>query len=346
MLTLFKDIFWQDQFRESSTEGVISQPEKLDRDRYFIGLSLLSSLLWINIYSAPFLYPSSYSGFMDDNSQLINTAFNLFSPHIGFDIVILMLSVLLSWRAFGRWLAIPAGVITFFHLSTITMIPGLKYLDSASYSSTYIALIVYGVLLLIWLIFQVWMLTRPGLKRSQPEHPLVRLNPKYPANKQLTAVQYMWFFMALGTAVVISSALLSTAIYIFGRYLDLGPLIAGALFIGAIALVASLVIVVKRLRNLGKKPMLWTTALIGIPLVFASLQGYIYNKNFFDLAFVFLIMYFVSGIMRFAIVTAQVYLLLESCKETSKEPAQTPEDSNRTTEPNLMSELSTRTSNQ
>lgn len=340
MLTLIKDIFWRDQYSRSSTAGEESKTPKLDRDRYFMGLSLLSTFYFVGLYGGQFLYPSYDSEFMDINYQVFDLIFSLFSPHLYFDPLVLVLCVMLSARAFGRWLAAPVGLISFCNLSIISMTPHIKDTDLA-HPNVYLALIIYGILLLVWLIFQLLMLARSGLKHTQPEHPLVRLNPELPAKKQFTAVQFMWGFMLLGLAVVVSSLLFSAAIYVFGRYLSMTIVYGAALVIGLGSMAFSLLIMVKRLRNLGKKPLGWLAALVLIPLAFNGLLAYLHTEDFFDLMSLFFVMYFAVAFMRFALLIAQVLLLCASYKGSaapSAEKRSEPEDNDH---PNLMDELST-----
>lgn len=337
MLTLFKDIFWRDQYHQSSNDDTEPKTQRLDRDRYFMGLSLLSTYFFISVYGAQYLYPSYSSEFMDQNYQVFNLFFGLFSPHFSLDPLILALCIMLSARAFGRWLAVPVGLVSFANLSMISLVQHFQDMELA-HPDVYMALTVYGVIFLVWLVFQLLMLARPGLKSNQPSHPLVSLNPNIPADKQFTAVQYMWGFTLLGIALVVSSMVISVAVYIFGRYLDTTLLYGAILLIALATLVFSLIIVIKRLRNLGKKPLRWLIALIAVPLLFNALQAYLHGEDFFNLMPLFFVMLFITGFMRFAIQIAQILLLCASYK--GKEAQVAPSDN----APNsLMDELNTAT---
>ncbi|WP_086479436.1 hypothetical protein [Oceanospirillum sanctuarii] len=344
MLTLFKDIFWRDQFGQSQTMGKESKTQKLDRDRYFMGLSLLSTFYFVGLYGGQFLYPSYDSAFMDNNYQVFDLIITLFSPHLYFDPLVLVLCVMLSARAFGRWLAAPVGLISFCNLSIISLAPNLKDMELA-HPNVYLTLLIYGVLFLVWLIFQLLMLARSGLKHYQPGHPLVRLNPNLPAKKQFNAIQYMWGFMLLGTALVISSLVFSMALYIFGHYLSMTLVYGAILVITLASLGFSLLIMVKRLRNLNKKPLGWLAALILIPLAFNGLQAFLYEENFFDLMSLFFVMYFAVAFMRFALLIAQVLLLSASYNggaDNAEEKTVTPDAGDASdNSAKLMDELST-----
>lgn len=309
MLTLLKDIFWQDQYRaQTETKTQHTGSERLDRDRYFIGLALLSALLFVSLYAMKFIYPYE-DYFMDDGYRMFNLIANTFSPNLILDPIALILSLMLSRRAFGRWLALPVGLVSYTVLSLASMAPYIG--DQELFDrEMHVSLLIMLVIALVWLIFQLLMLARPALKNSQPNHPLVRLNPDHPADKQYTAVQYMWRFILLGCVMLLCSVLFSVGLYLVGYYLNAAVVYAAMIAFGLGVMLFTLMILVRRLRNLGKKPLPWLLGMVLVPSAYMGLQGYLHSENFFNLMPLFTLMLILVGLMRLVILFAQTWLLI------------------------------------
>lgn len=305
MYTQLKDIFWQDQFTCTDT----SKPLKLDRDRYFIGMNILAALYVISLFGGQFMFAAYSSNLLSDNRVAFELLFKVFNPNLFFDPLILLLSILLSARAFNRLQAIPLGCVYFLILTLGSQASELKNIN-IHYTDTH--LIIITSIVLVWLAFQVGMLTRPRLKTTQPNHPLLQLNPHYNSHQQFNAVQYMWCLMLVGLMVILSAMVFSLILYFFSQDLSMGFVITVIALMCIAMFACTFFILLKRLRNLNIKPRWWLLGLIGIPVAFSLIQAYLYSENYFEAFSLFALMFAGLGLVRFAMLIAQIFMLTGS----------------------------------
>lgn len=278
-MTLLLDLFWRDQYLSPNQKNA-----HLDRDRYFIALAFL---IWAELFLA--IYPNFEKAFFPyvDPILIVEAPFiselvrSLLYSGFDYDLILLFAVFLLGHRLFPNSLikTLMIGVGSFVSL-TIYRVMIASQLDS-SYSPKYaftkalginanLLVIVSVFWLLIWIIFHVVLFFRLNpLQKVNPQHALLKLNPRFSEKWQLNPVRYFWLMIYLGLSLMLIQVVSICVIYMDKRnaayYIR-----EWSLFFDLVNICASVLmfmLMLKRMVNLGWK---WTWIVLTI-IAFALL---------------------------------------------------------------------------
>ena len=284
MYLVLKDLFYQDQF--------INSPTRLDRDRYFIALAILSWLPVLFSVRGQFLNDGmAFEGSVANHAGLLWVGF---TNNISLDPLLMLAHLWLANRMFGRLLALPLGLLNYQVATGLNLLVLLSRDFSAPPSEMFWA---QGGIALVWLILHAFVFgLKPSLSQLQPKHPLLGRNRQFAQDKQLTAVQYFWRAVLLAITNIAFALTLVVAIVIFGGgngsdVLNLLSLL-WSLFVFALAMLFW----VRRLRNMGWRPLVWFAWLL-LSGVFFGLHQFLNIKGYFGQMWLYVSMHMVQALL-------------------------------------------------
>ncbi|WP_417762895.1 hypothetical protein [Shewanella sp.] len=259
MLKILQDLFWQEQF---------GSKQPLDRDRYFIGLSLLFAVQFALLIAQPLPFGviSDAIHFGVNDSQVIVWVFNHCLLSIG--PLLLIAHILLVQRLLQKWwLSGLLGLVNFGVASLFPLFRNAPFMQpSGGFILVLLLLVPIFALMQLYILICYW-----PLKKVVASHPWLRINSQFKPYQQLTAVGYFWR-MVIWSCIV--SLLVSLTLYIGGP-IDTSSsgwtaqkLWLAILQIGWLLMVLRLIQL--RLRNIGANGWKWLAAGVVVIAVVAA----------------------------------------------------------------------------
>ncbi|MFC3153374.1 hypothetical protein ACFOEK_20205 [Litoribrevibacter euphylliae] len=314
MFTLLKEIFWEGAFKRDAV--------LLDRDRYLLGLMALIYFQTCLLLDNSLLMPPPDSLFFDEgDGPIISVYWALIRMDIFIDPIFLALHVLLAARAFGRWLGVPLGLISF--IATIGSLRILLMSIQEFYGYSFPDEIVLALAIVsgIWLIPVLFMLFSPGLRENHPEHNLFTQNPNLAPDMQLTPVAFLHKMLILNVGVMVVMLLINILFAIFGSHASQEPMMILNLIISVGAMILSLWYAVKRLRNLGWSPLPWMLFLVIVPSLISALISWLYLEVYFYNVWIFIVVTFLAPVIKWAFMVIAFKVMLQPYKAPEKQLA-------------------------
>ena len=299
MLLILKDLFWRDQFSGEKTSVLDG---RIDRDRYMVAFFILFAIQGTLHAGGAYVFPASGNAFSGPYSDYVELMWMFFSINILFDPLFMVLSVILACRMFGRWLMIPVGLLNY---GVLSLVPYMSYMTVQSTPSEVVIFALLGISA-AWLIFHIYVLFRPALSVSQPQHPLLRLNPAFSAEDQLNSVQFFWRYTMLG--FVAGLLLVLGALSLFGFNNGYGysssrqeQLLVWVALVMIVSVIVAFWFLVKRLRNMGWNPLKTIVLVTLLPVLFFGLQLFFYFNDYYDNPLLLAVFYLLLPWVRLAL---------------------------------------------
>ncbi len=304
MLKVLKEIFWDGAFRRDA--------KLLDRDRFLLGLMALVYVQTCLLLNNSLLTPTPDTMFFEGKTAFIlNLYWSFLRMEFSIDPIFLVLHVLLAARAFGRWLGVPLGVISF--LATVggtrSIIVAIK--EFYRYELPDEAAVGLLVIAVIWLLPVIYMLFRSGLRTSQPDHPLFTQNPDYPAEHQLSPIAFLHRVIILGLVSFLIMFTINILFAIFGSYSGQTAIMVVNLFVSLGAMILSIWFAVKRLRNLGWNPLPWMLFLMIIPMAISLLVNWLYLETYFYNAWIYIAVTIFTPVFKWFFMIIAMMIMLK-----------------------------------
>lgn len=318
MLSFLKDIF-------------LSDANTLDRDRFFIGLMILAQLVMAEMASGNMtngFYFALYenSGGLPSEPVLFYFV-NSFSATVAIgDIFLLAGAYLLARGVAGRTagvlLAIVCLLLMKIPLFMSSVMAGWTELSDMEQFFMLVILVAPAVISLIALVwFMVIWFRSPSLSQQIPDHPLLQLRTDMAAEKQLTAVGYLY----RATAV---SAVLMALMFLFFMIGTLSGMSDEALIFPALILLTGggylLVLVVRRLRNAGISIAGYLVLYLLLVILILAAKVVLDTNNLFGSAWLGYVLLIISGISQAALLWMNLLLLKPADQAMYGVPASSP----------------------
>lgn len=307
MFLLLKDLFWSDQFSSEKT-GVLNG--RIDRDRYMLAFFILFSIQAVLHAGAAYVFPASGEFFSEAYTDYIQLMWIFFSVNILVDPLFMVLSVILACRMFGRWLMVPVGLLNY---GLLSLAPYLSNMTGQERPSEVVLFTLLGIGA-AWSLFHIYVLFRPALSISQPQHPLLRLNPAFSADEQLNSIQFFWRCTVLG--FVAGLLMVGGAFALFGFSHGYGysssrqeQLLIWFALVLIVTLITALWFLLQRLRNIGWNPLKTVLLAILLPGLFFGLQLFFYFNDYYDNPFLLLGFYLLLPWVRLALMVFNVAVI-------------------------------------
>lgn len=270
LYTLIKDIFYKNQFSDTSAP--------LDRDRYFLGLMLLTLLPTLlayleQVYIAP--WPTAYwllSTLGDDLGmylqQMMEASLYSHNNHMPLTTTVspllLILQLHLAIRAFGHWKGIFLGLfncyVCFGHLAIM-----LAFAHGAPLMAKTDMLLMIRLISLFWGLFHLGVYWRKDcLAAQQPCHPLL-FTGDGPA--KLSPIKFLHAWVILGIAFWLASSWLLLAFQQTNLPYEQAKLAKINLALALCSTLLTLYLITQRMRNMGWRWGRWLTGMIILPIV-------------------------------------------------------------------------------
>ncbi len=299
MFLILKDLFWRDQFTGETT-GVLDG--YIDRDRYLLAFFILFAIQGTLHAGAAYVFPESGDAFNGPYSDYIELMWIFFSVNILVDPLLMVLSVILACRMFGRWLMVPVGLLNY---GVLSLVPYMSYMTVQNAPSEVVIFSLLGISA-GWLLFHIYVLFRPALSVSQPQHPLLCLNPAFSAEDQLNSMQFFWRCTLLGFVAALLLVLGALSLFGFSNGYGYSSSRQEQLLVWfALVMIVSVIIafwfLVKRLRNMGWNPLLTIVLATLLPGIFFGLQLFFYFNNYYDNPALLVIFYLLLPWVRLAL---------------------------------------------
>ncbi|MCD8523209.1 MAG: hypothetical protein LRY66_07480 [Saccharospirillaceae bacterium] len=307
MFLLLKDLFWRDQFSGEKT-GVLDG--RIDRDRYMLAFFILFAIQGALHVGAAYVFPDTGAVFNGPYSDYFELMWVFFSINIVVDPLLLVLSAVMACRMFGRWLMVPVGLLNYGLLSIMPYMSNLNMSSSPSDILVFTMLSISGG----WLLLHIYVLFRPALSVSQPQHPLLRMNPRYAAEEQLNSIQFFWRCTVVG--VVAGLLLIAGALALFGYSNGYGyssarqeQLLIWFAMVLVISVIVAFWFLVQRLRNMGWNPLKTVLLAILLPGLFFGLQIFFYINDYYDSPVLLVVFYLLLPWARLALAAFNVTVI-------------------------------------
>lgn len=314
MFKLLKEIFWEGAFKRDAV--------LLDRDRYLLGLIALIYFQTCLLLNNSLLMPSPDTLFFEGARGLIASIYwTLLRVEFGIDPIFLALHILLAARAFGRWLGVPLGLLSFVATLGSVRVGITVIKEFYGYSFPDEILMGLAAIVGIWLISVLIMLFHSGLKEHQPEHDLLAQNPDIDPNMQLTPVAFLHKILILNVAVFVFMLVINILFAIFGSHASQEPMMILNLIISAGAMILSFWYAVKRLRNLGWKPLPWMLFLVIVPFLISALINWLYLETYFYNAWIFTAVILLVPVIKWCFMVIAFKIMLQPYRSPEKQLA-------------------------
>lgn len=307
MFTLLKEIFWEGAFKRDAT--------LLDRDRYLLGLMALIYFQTCFLLDNSLLMPPPDTLFFgEERAAILSVYWAFLRMDFLIDPIFLALHVLLAARAFGRWLGVPLGLISF--IATIGSLRVVLMSIKEFYGYGFPDEVVIGLAIIsgIWLLPILFMLFRSGLKERNPNHDLFTQNPNLDPDMQLTPVAFLHKMLILNVGVMVIMLVINILFAIFGSYGSQEPMMILNLVISAGAMILSIWYAVKRLRNLGWKPLPWMLFLLIVPSLISVLISWLYLEIYFYNAWIFIAVTLLAPVIKWSFMVIAFKIMLQPYK--------------------------------
>ncbi|USD38336.1 hypothetical protein [Ferrimonas sp. SCSIO 43195] len=299
MITLIKDLFYKNQFSRDDAP--------LDRDRYLLGVMLLVTVPLLLTLNAPLHSQQLWSGLGGGAIEAVVVSWAGLFGGIWLDPLFMIASLMLANRAFGKWWALPMGLLTF--QATIGLSLMLRMFSFPSQPPSFL-ITGQGALMAVWALLQLPILWRkPALSRQNPGHPLLKHNPDC-HKEQLSPIHYLWRCLQLGLASsLIIALLMAVAMTADYELADTAQMLARGATV--IAYVLSFVLLMQRLRNLGWQPKFWLLKALPLFVAFSALQGLCYAYEYFGNPWLFLVVQWLTPLAMVAVAVFSLHLMLQ-----------------------------------
>ncbi len=315
MLLLLKDLFWRDQF---SGEKTAVLDGRIDRDRYMLAFFILFAIQGALHAGGAYVFPDSGYAFNGPYSDYVELMWVFFSINILVDPLWLVLSVILACRMFGRWLMVPVGLLNY---GLLSMVPYMSNINMNSSPSGVMMFSIMGISA-GWLLFHIYVLFRPALSVSQPQHPLLRMNPRYAAEEQLNSIQFFWRCTVLG--VVAALLLIAGAVSLFGYSNGYGysssrqeQLLVWFALVLIVSVIVAFWFLVQRLRNMGWSPLKTILLAMLLPGLFFGLQLFFYFNDYYDNPILLAVFYLLLPWVRLALAVFNSFIIVLPAPENA-----------------------------
>ena len=269
LFTIIKDIFYKNQFSNNAT--------LLDRDRYLLGLTLLTLLPTLlafleQAYIAP--WPAAYWVMSMLGDDLGEFAYQLMEATIhnnnqlpittALSPLVLALHLRLAQRTFGRGWGLLMGLVNcYVCFGQISF--ALVLAHSMLPPSDATPLLVLRFVTVLWALFHVGVYWRKdGLATQQPSHPLLF---KGAGQSTLSPIKFFHWWIMLGIAFWLASCwiLLESQQTTFSY--EVTKLSRISLALGVCSWLVGLFLITLRMRNLGWRWGRWLIAIVVLPPV-------------------------------------------------------------------------------
>jgi len=315
MLLLLKDLFWRDQYSGEKT-GVLDG--RIDRDRYMLAFFILFAIQGALHAGSAYVFPDSGYAFSGPHSDYVELMWVFFSINILVDPLWLVLSVILACRMFGRWLMVPVGLLNY---GLLSLVPYMSNINMNNSPSEVMMFTMMGISA-GWLLFHIYVLFRPALSVSQPQHPLLRMNPRYAAEEQLNSIQFFWRCTVLG--VVAALLLIAGVVALFGYSNGYGysssrqeKLLVWFALVLIVTVIVAFWFLVQRLRNMGWNPLKTVLLAILLPGLFFGLQLFFYFNDYYENPVLLAVFFLLLPWVRLALAVFNVTVIAMPATESA-----------------------------
>ncbi len=318
MLSFLKDIF-------------LSDANTLDRDRFFIGLMILAQLVMAEMASGNMIN-SFYFALYDNSGGLPSEPVlfyfvNSFSASVAIgDIFLLAGAYLLARGVAGPRAGVLLAIVSLFLMKIpLFMSSAMAGWTEVSDLEQFFMLVILVAPAIVSLIALVWFIViwfrTPSLSQQIPDHPLLQIRTDVAAEKQLTAVGYLYRTMAV-SAVLMALMCLLFMIGIPSGMAD------GTLIFPALILLAGggylLVLVVRRLRNAGIRIAGYLALYLLLVILILAAKAVFDSNSLFGSVWLGYVLLIISGISQAALLWMNLLLLKPADQAMSGVPATSP----------------------